>query len=108
MANGRYFGGGMSVSPDVGPFDGLLQLVCLRHRPLWRVVWLGLLVTLGRRPRGRDTVEASGGRVRLDTRRRHRVVADGEWLGQTPCEFHAWSGALRVFMPVSGAGSPRR
>lgn len=103
VANGRYFGGGVAVSDAARNDDGQLRVVCLRHRPLWRVFWLGLLVSLGRRPRGRDIVEAVGGRIDLETRRPLPVAADGEQIGHTPARFGLRPAALRVFVPEAPA-----
>lgn len=105
IANGRYFGGGVVVSDAARNDDGRLRVVCLRHRPLWRVLWLGLLVSLGRRPRGRDIVEAAGNHVELETARPLTVAADGEQLGRTPAQFGLRPGALRVFVPADSDGA---
>ncbi len=95
VANCRFYGGGMQISPKSEPDDGLLDVL----------VMVGpksdAFTTLPRVYRGthlphRNIVELRGRRVRIETDPPFRIEADGETLGHTPVTFEVRPGALRL------------
>ena len=107
VANGRHFGGGITVDEAAMIDDGLLDLVSLEVESWWQLV--GLLPALWRGAlRGERHVRTIRGRefeVVPVKKRRKKVTADGEVSGRTPAHFRVVPRALEVFAPAP-AGSP--
>ncbi len=86
VANCRFYGGGMQISPNSQPDDGALDVL----------VMVGpksdAFTTLPKVYRGthlphRNIVELQASRVRIETDLPFRIEADGEVLGSTPATF---------------------
>jgi YegS/Rv2252/BmrU family lipid kinase len=97
--NGRYFGGGMKITPDADPCDGLLDVVTIRD-----VNKLRLLYNFPRLYRGThithpkvDIYKAKS--VDVKTSEKLLLQLDGEVVGEAPANFRVIPSALRV---VSG------
>ncbi|GAB4173172.1 MAG: YegS/Rv2252/BmrU family lipid kinase [Wenzhouxiangellaceae bacterium] len=109
IANGHYFGGGHTIGAEAILDDGLLDVLAVRYRPVWRVV----AAELGRRF-GFRTVEAvrhwRTRRVSVDTDGAHPVTVDGDIRTRTPLHAETHARALRVLAPagtVPGLQSPK-
>ena len=96
----RYSGGGMQLVPQAVPDDGLFALTFARSLPKWEVMLQTTRFyngTLLDHPKveGYQTrsirVEQAGPAPTL-------LEADGEFLGQTPVEFHLLEKALRIVL----------
>ncbi|MCH8503957.1 MAG: lipid kinase [Ectothiorhodospiraceae bacterium] len=98
IGNGRYSGGGVPVSEEADIADGLMDICCVRATDSWRL--LRAAVTVMRGTAGAKEVwRATGKRMELHTRRRHRITADGETAGHTPATFTIQPGAITVIIP---------
>lgn len=95
VANCRFYGGGMQISPKSHPDDGMLDVL----------VMVGpksdAFTTLPRVYKGthlphRNIVELRVSRVRVDTDLPFRIEADGETLGATPATFEVIPKPIRV------------
>ena len=95
VANCRFYGGGMQISPKSEPDDGALDIL----------VMVGpksdAFTTLPKVYRGthlphRDIVEIRASRVRIETDPPFPVEADGEVLGTTPATFEVIPTPIRV------------
>lgn len=99
LANTRWFGGGMEVSPRSDPRDGLLELVVLRAIP--RPALLALLpgVYRGSHLAHPAVVAISTRRARIETEPPQPLIGDGEPLERRatePAIVSVRPGALRV------------
>jgi YegS/Rv2252/BmrU family lipid kinase len=97
--NGRYFGGGMKITPDADTCDGLLDVVTIRD-----VNKLRLLYNFPRLYKGThithpkvNTYKAK--LIDVGTSERLLLQLDGEVVGEAPANFRVIPSALRV---VSG------
>jgi diacylglycerol kinase (ATP) len=95
VANGRYFGGGMHISPGSDPTDGTLEVLVFHGRKTDSFTMLPK-VYLGRHLPHPRVVELQGRRVRLDPDRPFPVEADGEVLGTTPATVEVVPAALSL------------
>jgi diacylglycerol kinase (ATP) len=95
VANCRFYGGGMQISPKSDPCDGLLEVL----------VMIGpktdAFTTLPKVYRGthlphRHMTELRASRVRIEAHPPLPIEADGEILGITPATFEVIPGAIRV------------
>ena len=99
VANGSSFGGGHQFF-EASPFDGQLDVVAVRRRPLYRLIGVWLWAWIRRSMPAHEAIvlRREAGCV-IDTRRRRRVTADGEEAGEVPGRFFVQPGALRVIVP---------
>ena len=95
VANCRFYGGGMQISPKSDPCDGALEVL----------VMIGpksdAFTTLPKVYRGthlphRHITELRASRVRIEADPPLEIEADGEILGTTPATFEVIPGAIRV------------
>ncbi len=99
VGNGRYYGGGMSVSEDAAIDDGLLDLYCMEPRPLARMAALLPAFRAGRH-RANEAVHClRAPEIKVETSRPMRVNTDGELTTVTPATFRIVRHALEVFVP---------
>jgi diacylglycerol kinase family enzyme len=102
IANGSSFGGGHRVF-EASPFDGRLNVVAVRPRPLYQLFVLWLRAWLRRStPRHEAIVLRRGTTCEIDCQRR-RATADGDPVGMVPGRFSVVPGALRVMVPEASA-----
>jgi diacylglycerol kinase (ATP) len=94
-ANGRYFGGGMHISPRSEPSDGALELLVFTGRKTDSLTMLPQ-VYRGRHVPHPRIVELRGGRFRVESEQPLHVEADGEVLGTTPVTIEVLPSALRL------------
>jgi YegS/Rv2252/BmrU family lipid kinase len=95
VANGRFYGGGMQISPKSDPGDGLLDVLVMTGPKS------DAFSTLPKVYRGthlphRNIAELRAGEIRLDADRPFPVEADGEIVGTTPVSFGIIPGVIRL------------
>lgn len=99
VANGRAFGGGLTIAPQARVDNGMLELAVLgAASPGW------LLRHAGRIYRGEHEQLAHLNQVRLRTLEvtssaRVAIEADGELAGELPARFEVLAGSVRVALP---------
>jgi diacylglycerol kinase (ATP) len=98
IGNGRHFGGGMTVAPDARIDDGMLDLVSLAPRGLWRLVLSLPQLLSGRHPDQRLR-HWRGVEIEVHTRRPMPINTDGEVTTQTPARAHVVPKAIAVYVP---------
>ena len=95
VANARYFGGGMHISPHSDPADGRLD-VQVSVGPKRQAFTLIPKVYRGTHLPDRRILEMTGETITVDADRALPVEADGEMVGTTPATFSAHSGLLEL------------
>ncbi|HEX2064673.1 MAG TPA: diacylglycerol kinase family protein, partial [Acidimicrobiales bacterium] len=93
LANCRYFGGGMHISPRSDPADGVLELLAFTGPKTDSFTMLPRIYR-GRHVPHPRIVEAAGRRFRLESEQPFPVEADGEVLGTSPLTVEVVPGAL--------------
>jgi len=101
VANGRYLGGGMKITPEAEPDDGLFDVLLIGD-----ISKKDLLLTLPKIYRGTHLPHPKaellrGARVSIDAPIPLPVELDGEQPGTTPASFEVVPGALRLRVPSS-------
>ena len=99
VANGRYLGGGMMITPEAEPDDGVFDVLLIGD-----LSKRDLLLTLPKTYRGRHLPHPKaellrGAEVRVDAERPLPVELDGEQPGTTPARFEVVPRALRLLVP---------
>ncbi len=106
VGNGRYYGGGMTVSEDAAIDDARLDLYCLKPLGFWRLVVLFPALRRGRLKRRKEAMVMSCREIELRTRRPMPVNTDGEITTRTPAQFDVVRKAISVFVPETFAAAP--
>jgi YegS/Rv2252/BmrU family lipid kinase len=103
VANGRYYGGGMSVSEDADINDGLLHILVVKPLRLGQLLLRALRMRNGTASDDDKFIFRSGEIVEVSTRKVCDVTADGELITQTPLIARSFGKALQVFVPHTEA-----
>jgi YegS/Rv2252/BmrU family lipid kinase len=104
VANGRYLGGGMMLTPEAEPDDGLLDVLLIGD-----LTKRDLVLTMPKTYRGKHLPHPKaevlrGAVVTVDAAEPLPVELDGEQPGTTPARFEIVPGALKLRVP-RGAGA---
>jgi diacylglycerol kinase (ATP) len=99
VANGRYFGGGMKITPDAEPDDGVFDVLTIGD-----LTKRDLMLTLPKTFRGSHLPHPKaellrGSTVSIDAADPLPIELDGEQPGTTPVRFELVPRALRVRVP---------
>jgi diacylglycerol kinase (ATP) len=99
VANGRYFAGGMKITPDADPSDALFDVLLIGD-----ISKRDLVLTLPKIYRGTHLPHPKaellrGTRVSIDAPIALPVQLDGEQPGTTPATFEIVPNALRLRVP---------
>jgi YegS/Rv2252/BmrU family lipid kinase len=100
VANGRYFGGGMMITPDAEPDDGVFDVLVIGN-----LTKRDLLLTLPKTYFGRHLPHPRAELLRapiveIDAAEPLPIELDGEQPGTTPVRFEIVPRALRLRVPV--------
>jgi diacylglycerol kinase (ATP) len=95
IANGRYFGGGMHVSPGSQPDDGAFDVLVMKGPKSDSFTTIPKVYRGAHLP-DPDIVELTAAHVRVDADRPLPIEADGEVLGTTPATFELLLRPLRL------------
>jgi YegS/Rv2252/BmrU family lipid kinase len=95
VANCRFFGGGMQVSPRSDPSDGAVEAAVFTG-PKTDSFTILPKVYAGRHLPHPNIVELKGHRVEVETQPPLQIEADGEVLGTTPATVEVLTRALKV------------
>ena len=105
VANGRYFGGGMMITPEAAPDDGVFDVLLIGD-----LTKRDLMLTLPKTYRGKHLPHPKaevlrGAVVTVDADEPLPIELDGEQPGTTPARFEVLPRALRVRVPRGNPSS---
>ena len=95
VANCRFYGGGMHISPNSDPGDGLLDILVMTG-PKSDSFTIVPKVYKGAHLPHRNIAELRARRLHVEADVPFPVEADGELLGTTPASFGIMAGAIRM------------
>lgn len=110
VCNGRYFGGGMLVSPNSDPFDGRFQVIVIEAMGRAEFTVNFLKVYRGTHLTHPKVKEYRASEVKVELRplpegegrgegQRMFLEAEGELFGEAPAHVHMLPGALQLLVP---------
>ncbi|MGJ5675640.1 MAG: lipid kinase [Nostochopsis sp.] len=99
IANGRYYGGGMTVAPDAMIDDQRLDLYSLEIKHWWQIIPLLPRMRQGRHINARNVRALQGQEIEVYTRKPRPINTDGEITTYTPAHFRVVPKAVAVFVP---------
>ena len=95
VANCRFYGGGMHISPNSDPGDGLLDILVMTGPKSDSFATLPKVYKGAHLPH-RNIAELRAARLSVEADPGFPVEADGELLGTTPASFGIIPGAIRL------------
>ena len=95
VANCRFYGGGMQISPKSDPGDGRLDILVMTGPKSDSFTTLPKVYTGSHLPH-RNIAELRAGQLSIEAEPGFPVEADGEMLGVTPASFGIIPGAIRL------------
>jgi|SRR5580704_9834912 diacylglycerol kinase (ATP) len=102
IANGAAYGAGVRIAPDAKMDDGMLDAVIVGELGWLRLLRaIPIVLTSGDLKNFKEVRRYRCRRVRVETDPPAKIHGDGELLGETPAEFEALPGAIRVMTPSS-------
>ena len=99
IANGRNYGGGMTVHEHARIDDGRFDVLLIRARPVWQYALHAVSLKTGVYGRDSPMIVGRARRLEVRTRRPKTIATDGENRTRTPAAFRMLPGALEVFAP---------
>lgn len=99
VANGRFYGGGMTAEQDARIDDGQLDVVMVLPAEWWRQLLSVIGLKRGIYPEAVPVIAERSAAFGLTTPRPHAIATDGEPTTQTPATFAVLPGALQVYVP---------
>jgi diacylglycerol kinase family enzyme len=99
VALGRYLAGGMMVTPDAEPDDGLFDVLFIKDASKAEVLRVLPKIYRGRHLPHPKAEVLRGRSIRIDADEPLPVQLDGEQPGTTPARFELVPGALRLRVP---------
>ena len=103
IANGRHYGGGMTICNDAQVHDGLLHVLCVRPLTAWQLFLRGVRFKFGDVTGDEKLTYETGREVWLETAKQCDATADGEMLTKTPLKCTVHPQALQVYVPDESA-----
>ncbi len=94
--NIKYYGGGMKISPDAIPNDGLLNVCIVHNLSRRKLLILFGTVFLGLHTKLKEVTLLVGKEIEVDTNKPVTMHADGELIGSTPVNIKIHSKRLLV------------
>ena len=98
IANGRYYGGGMTVAREARLDDSMLDVLAIKPFGLWSVLKLAPKLRWGLSMPVSEIATERGRCIKVKTRRRMQITTDGELTTRTPVTFEVRPRTLRVFV----------
>lgn len=105
VANGRFHGGGMEVSPEARIDDGRLRAYAIEPQPVGKLMLMAASIKIRAHGLWEGVRWFEGQHIELRTKRPKRVNADGELLTKTPATIEIRPKAIAVFVTPQ-FGSP--
>ncbi|MBX3119369.1 MAG: diacylglycerol kinase family lipid kinase [Fimbriimonadaceae bacterium] len=99
VANARFYGGGMMISPEAEMDDGLFDISVVKE--IGKIGFLRAFPSVfkGTHVKHSKYVGLRAKRVKIESEKALPVLVDGELLGTTPVEFKIVPQALRIALP---------
>jgi diacylglycerol kinase (ATP) len=99
VCNGRYYGAGISISPEATLTDGLLHVCSTEVDYWWEGIRLLPRIWRGRLENACGLRTLSGSKIRIETHRPMSVDTDGEVVTKTPLTIDVLPKAIAVMGP---------
>lgn len=101
VASGAFFGGGNEI-PEASANDGQLDVIAVRPRPVFQLLFTFLMVRLSKRAPSRTStiIHMKGQHCSVQTTKPKTVTADGDVVTKTPLDVTCSRGSLRVIGPT--------
>jgi diacylglycerol kinase (ATP) len=96
VSNTPTFGGGLKIAPQASLYDGALDITYCREVPRRELLWHYPKILRGAHTELEQLHVFRSSHLRIETERPQPIYADGEYMGETPCEISIAREALKV------------
>lgn len=100
FSNTPTFGGGLEIAPQAKLDDGTLDVTYCREVPRRELLWHYPKILRGAHTELEQLHIFKSSQLRIDTESPQPIYADGEYIGETPCEIGVAAKALKVLSAV--------
>ncbi|MBT2690513.1 diacylglycerol kinase family lipid kinase [Bacillus sp. ISL-47] len=98
VSNQPFYGGGMKISPDANPFDGILNLTIVHNISKFKLLFVFASVFKGKHVAFKEVAFLQGKTIRIRSSHPIPAHADGEPLGCTPLTVSVCRNELPVIL----------
>ncbi|QED48994.1 diacylglycerol/lipid kinase family protein [Cytobacillus dafuensis] len=98
VSNQPYYGGGMKISPDASPFDGVLNITVVHNLSRIKLLFVFITVFWGGHTKFKEVTALTGRSIKIHSSSALFAHADGEDIGYTPLKVSACHKALPVIL----------
>ncbi|WP_264803562.1 diacylglycerol/lipid kinase family protein [Cytobacillus sp. NCCP-133] len=102
LSNQPFYGGGMKISPDANPFDGILNLTVVHNISKVKLLFVFATVFKGKHVAFEEVAVLEGKEITIRSSHSIPAHADGELLGTTPMSVSVCENALSVILKKKG------
>ncbi len=96
ISNTKYYGGDMVIAPNANPCDGKLDACIFSGRGLFKTLWVGVQMKLGKIKNTKDVEVIQCNSIRIRRFGEHSIHADAEYIGQSPAKITIAKKALLI------------
>ncbi|OGO77561.1 MAG: hypothetical protein A2Y23_15705 [Clostridiales bacterium GWB2_37_7] len=98
VANAKYFGGGMYISPNSEPYDGFLDIIVIGNFTTFELIRDFHLIYKGEHLTHPKVYHYKGKKVKITSEPVALLELDGEQPGTTPAEFEIMTQSIKVLI----------
>lgn len=99
FANGRYYGGGMKISPDSDLEDGYIDICIIHKISKWRILGLFPTIFYGKHINVREVTLHKAKHIVLKSHDPLEINLDGDLVGTTPLSLEVVPKAIKILVP---------
>ena len=99
VSNQKYYGGGMKISPQAMPNDGLLNITVVYKMSRFKLLAVFISVFWGGHQKFKEVKMMTGNVLEIVSEELLEVHADGENVGKTPVKITIQKRAMQFFSP---------
>ncbi|MFE8703376.1 diacylglycerol/lipid kinase family protein [Cytobacillus sp. FJAT-54145] len=96
VSNQPYYGGGMKISPEASPYDGLLDVTVVQKLSRVKLLFVFITVFWAGHTRFREVKFLKGRSIGIQSQNPMDVHVDGEYIGGTPLKIQACHQVLPI------------
>ena len=102
VSNQPFYGGGMKISPNASPYDGLLNITVVHNISRLKILFVFITVFWGGHVSFKGVETFTGKEIKISSFHPLHAHADGEEIGSTPVTTITCRRVLPIFSKVSG------
>ena len=99
FANGKFYGGGMKISPGSDIQDGYIDVCIIHKMPKWKILRLFPTIFSGEHIKVKEVTMYRGKEIRINSALPLAINLDGDLVGYTPFTLEVIPNAIKILVP---------